>query len=77
MTIELSKETQKYLEDYLIQEGLKKDAMPDVVEEAIESFLFKQMLYKSGKRNADLSPDAAESLMERVIQEDRQKQRSH
>ncbi len=77
MTIELSKETEQYLEAYLVEQGLKKDAMSGVVEEAIEDFLFKRMLDGAAKRNADLDPETAEDLIEGVIKEDRQKQRSH
>jgi phosphoribosyl-ATP pyrophosphohydrolase len=77
MTIELSKETEAYLEAYLVQEGLKKEAMSKVAEEAIETFLFRQMLDRAGKRNADLSPEEAETLAEDVVAEDRIKQRKH
>ncbi len=69
MTIELSKET----EAYLLQRGLKKEAMSEVAEEAIETFLFRQMLDKTGKRNADLSPEEAERLAEDVVAKDRKK----
>jgi hypothetical protein len=75
MTIEISKETQAQLEAYLVQQGLKKEAMSEVAEEAIETFLFRQMLDKTGKRNGDLSPEEAEALAEDVVAEDRKKQR--
>lgn len=75
MTIEISKETQAQLEAYLIQQGLKKEAMSKVAEEAIETFLFRQMLDKIGERNADLSPEEAEALAKSVVAEDRKKQR--
>ena len=77
MTIELSKETEQYLEAYLIEQGLQKDAMSNVVEEALEDFLFKRMLDSAAKRNADLDLQAAESLIQEVIKEDRQNQRNN
>jgi hypothetical protein len=76
MTITISKETQQYLEAYLLQQGLDKEAMSDVVEEALEDFLFKRMLDTSAKRNADLSSEEAEALVEQVVTQDRQ-QGSH
>ena len=75
MTIELSKETEQSLEAYLAQQGLKKEAMSEVVEEAIETFLFKQMMNAAHKRNAHLDPEETEAMIEQVIKEDRQKQR--
>lgn len=77
MTIEISKETEQYLEAYLLQEGLRKEAMSEVVEEALEVVFFKQMLDASARRNANLEPQHAEALVEHVIKEDRQKQRKH
>jgi hypothetical protein len=77
MTIEISKEIQAQLEAYLFQQGLKKEAMSQVAEEAIETFLFRQMLDKTGKRNADLSPAEAEAVAEDVVAEDRKNQRNH
>jgi phosphoribosyl-ATP pyrophosphohydrolase len=76
MTIELSKETEAYLEAYLAQQGLQKEAMSKVAEEAIETFLFRQMLDKAGRRNADLNTEEAEALVRDVIAEDRKQQRS-
>lgn len=77
MTIELSKETEAYLEAYLVQQGLKKEAMSKVAEEATETFLFRQMLDKTSKRNADLNSEQAEILAEDVVAEDRKKQHKH
>ena len=77
MTIELSKETEQSLETYLLESGLDKAAMSDVIEEAIENFLFRQMMRNAHERNAHLDPEATEVMIERTIKEDRQKQRSH
>ena len=77
MTIQLSKETEQSLETYLVESGLDKAAMSDVVEEAIENFLFRQMMQTAHKRNAHLDPEATEATIEQTIKEDRQKQRSH
>ena len=75
MTIEISKETEQYLEAYLVQEGFRKEAMSEVVEETLEVFLFKQMLDTTARRNADLKPVQADALVKHVIKEDRQTQR--
>lgn len=56
MTVELSKETEASLEAYLAEKGLRKDAMPDVIEAAIEDFLFRQAFQGSHERNAHLEP---------------------
>ena len=77
MTIEISKETEQSLQTYLVESGLDKTAMSDVVEEAIENFLFRQMMQNAHKRNLHLDPEATETMIERTIKEDRQKQRSH
>ena len=77
MTIELSKETEQSLETYLVERGLGKAAMSDVVEEAIETFLFRQMMQSAHKRNAHLNPEATEAVIEQTVKGDRQKQRSH
>ena len=77
MTIEISRETEQSLETYLIESGLDKADIPDVVEEAIENFLFRQMMQNAHKRNLHLDPEATEAMIERTIKEVRQKQRSH
>lgn len=77
MTIELSKETEQSLEAYLVSKGLDEGAMSEVIEEAIENFLFRQMMRNAYERNAHLDPEATEAMIERTIKEDRQKQRSH
>ncbi len=75
MTIELSKETEQYLEAYRVEHGLKKDDMFEIVEEAIETFLFKQMMRTAQKRNAQLDTEETEAMIEQTIKEDRKKQR--
>lgn len=67
MTIELSKETEQSLQAYLAQQGLKEEAMSDVVEEAIETFLFKQMFKEAHQQNAHLDPEETEALIEEAI----------
>lgn len=49
--------------------------MSEVVEEAIETFLYKQMMRSAHQRNAQLDPDEAEAMIEQTIKDDRQKQR--
>ena len=76
MTIQLSKETEQSLETYLSESGLDKAGMSEVVEEAIETFLFRQMMQRAQKRNAHLDPEATEAMIEQTIKEDRQNQRA-
>ena len=83
MKIELSKETEQYLKDYLREQGLAADgnsdaistAMNSVVQEAIEGYLFRHMVQNAHKRNKDLDVAETEKLIEEVIREDRKKQR--
>ena len=75
MTVELSKEAEASLEAYLAEKGLRKDAMPGVVEEAIEDFLFRQTLADAHRRNADLEPEEAEAVAEEAVRNYRQSQR--
>ncbi len=79
MTIELNKETEQNLEDYLMQQGLESDALSDamntVVQEAIEDYLFRQMMRNAQERNKNLNVAETEELIEDVIREDRHKQR--
>ena len=76
MVVELSKETEQSLEAYLTQKGLKKDAMSEVVEEVIETFLFKQMLKASHERNAHLDPEEVEAMVEEEVRQHRREQHS-
>ena len=76
MTVELSKETEASLEAYLTGKGLRKDAMPGVVEEAIEDFLFRQALQQAHGRNARLEPEEVEATVEDAVRDYRQGQPS-
>ena len=73
MTIEISKETEQSLETYLLESGLDKAAMSDVVEEAIENFLFRQMMRNAHERFAHLDPEATETRIEAAVREHRHK----
>ena len=76
MTIEISKETEQSLEAFMAQQGLSKDAISDVVEEAIEDYLFRQMMSANHKRNAHLDPDEVDNLVENEIRQHRQNKHS-
>lgn len=76
MTIELSKATEQSLKAYLAQKGLEKGAMAEVVEEAIEDFLFRQSLREAHARNAHLDPEAVEATLEDAVRDYRQNQLS-
>ena len=76
MTVELSKETEASLEVYLTEKGLRKDAMPGIVEEAIEDFLFRQALQRAHGRNAHLEPDEVEATVEDAVRDYRKRQLS-
>lgn len=74
MTIELSKETEQSLEAYLARKGLAKEAMSDVVEEAIEAFLFRQTFREAHERNADLGSEEVEAMAEEAVRKHRRDQ---
>lgn len=74
MTIELSEETKQSLRAYLAARGLADDAMSDVVNEAVETFLFRQMFREAHERNAGVDADEAEATIENAIGEYRDQQ---
>ena len=76
MTIELSKETQQSLQAYLAQKGLDDDAMSAVVDEAIETFLFRQMFREAHERNAQVNVDEAQADIEDAVDTYRRNQLS-
>ena len=76
MTVELSKEIEQSLEAYLAEKGLQKNAMPGVVEEAIEDFLFRQALRGAHGRNTRLEPEEVEATVEDAVRDYRQGQPS-
>lgn len=73
MTIELSKEIEQSLEAYLAEKGLERDAMSEVVEEAVETFLFRQTFKEAHTRNAHLDPEEVEALVEDEVRKHRQR----
>lgn len=77
MTIELSEELEQSLQAYLADRGLTEAAMTDVVEEAVETFLFQQTLKEAHERNAHISPEEAEAAIEQAVREYRRNQASH
>ena len=76
MTIELNKETEQSLQAYLAQKGLKDDAMSKVVNEAVETFLFRQMFSEAHERNAGVDLDQAQADIEDAVDDYRRNQLS-
>ena len=76
MTIELSKETEQSLQVYLAQKGLKAEAMSEVVDEAVETFLFRQMFKGAHERNAGVDLDKAQADIEDAVDDYRRNQLS-
>lgn len=74
MTIELSEEIEKSLQAYLAQQGLEADAMSNVVEEAVETFLFRQMFKEAHERNAGVDPEKAQADIEGAVDDYRSHQ---
>ncbi len=74
MTIELSEETKQSLQAYLAAKGLADDAMSDIVNEAVETFLFRHMFREAHEHNAGVDVDEAEASIEDAIREYRDKQ---
>lgn len=67
MTIELCKELERPLQEYLTRRGLSEDTMPGIVEEAIEAFLFQRLFDESHDRNVHTDPDEIDSLRARAV----------
>jgi len=76
MTIEISKETEQSLEAFTTQQDLSKEAMSEVEEEAIEDYLFRQMMSPNHKRNAQLDPEDVDTLVENEIRQHHQEKQS-
>ena len=74
MTIELSKETRQSLQAYLAERGLAEEAMSEVVDEAVETFLFRQMFREAHERNAEVDPEKAEVAIEEAARDYRRGQ---
>lgn len=66
-TIKVSAETDRSLRTFLAQRGLKKGSLSAFVEEAVEERLYRLMVEEIQARNADLSEDELESLVEDAV----------
>ena len=66
-TIKVSAETDRSLRTFLAQRGLKKGSLSAFVEEAVEERLYRLMVEEVQARNADLSEDELEDLVEEAV----------
>lgn len=66
-TIKVSAETDRSLRTFLAQRGMKKGALSAFVEEAVEERLYRLMVEEIQARNADLSEDELEDLVEEAV----------
>lgn len=66
-TIKVSAETDRSLRTYLAQRGMKKGSLSAFVEEAVEERLYRLMVEEIQSRNADLSDDELEALVEDAV----------
>ena len=66
-TIKVSAETDRSLRTFLAQRGLKKGSLSAFVEEAVEERLYRLMVEEIQARNADLSEDELEDLVEEAV----------
>lgn len=66
-TIKVSAETDRSLRTFLAQRGMKKGALSAFVEEAVEERLYRLMVEEIQARNADLSEDEMEDLVEEAV----------
>jgi len=66
-TIKVSAETDRSLRTFLAQRGLKKGALSAFVEEAVEERLHRLMVEEIQARNADLSEEELEDLVEEAV----------
>lgn len=66
-TIKVSAETDRSLRTFLAQRGMKKGALSTFVEEAFEERLYRLMVEEIQARNADMSEDELEDLVEDAV----------
>lgn len=66
MTFELSKETEQSLQAYIAQKGLK-NAAAKLVDEAVETFLFRQMFSEAHEQNANVDIEKARADIEDAV----------
>jgi hypothetical protein len=67
-TIKISEETDRSLRTYLAQHGAKKGSLSQFVEEAVQERLYRLTVDEVQARNADLSEDEIESIIEDAVQ---------
>lgn len=66
-TIKVSKETDRGLRTYLAQKGMKKGDLSRFVESAVEKELLRAAVEDVRNRNADMSAEEVEALVDEVV----------
>ena len=66
-TITVSTETDRSLRTFLAQRGMKKGALSAFVEEAVEERLYRLMVEEVQARNADLTGEELDALVEEAV----------
>jgi len=66
-TIKVSVETDRSLRTYLAQRGMKKGAISRFVEEAVEERLYRLTVEEVQARNADVSDDDLQELVDEAV----------
>ena len=66
-TIKVSAETDRSLRTFLAQRGMKKGSLSAFVEEAVEERLYRLMVEDIQARNADITDDELEDLVEEGV----------
>ena len=66
-TVKVSQETDRSLRSYLGQHGMKKGDLSKFIERAVQKEILTQTAAEVKQRNADLTPDELQALIDEAV----------
>lgn len=66
-TVKVSPETDRSLRSYLGQHGMKKGDLSKFIERAVQKEILTQTAAEVKQRNADLTPDELQALIDEAV----------
>ena len=66
-TVKVSPETDRSLRSYLGQHGMKKGDLSKFIERAVQKEILTQTATEVKQRNADLTPDELQALIDEAV----------
>ena len=75
-TVKVSLETDRSLRSYLGQHGMKKGDLSKFIERAVQKEILTQTAAEVKERNADLSPDDLQAMIDEAVGEVRREMRA-